>query len=42
VEREIIKFGLGTICEIIDGDEPHESRGCISQAWSIGKLLESV
>lgn len=42
VERELMKFGLGDICEIIDGNEPHESRGCISQAWSIGKILESV
>ncbi len=41
VEREIMRFGLGTICEIIDGDEPHESKGCISQAWSIGKILEN-
>ena len=42
VERELMKFGLGTVCEIIDGDEPYESRGCISQAWSIGKILECV
>ncbi|MBD3155422.1 MAG: hypothetical protein GF368_02080 [Candidatus Aenigmarchaeota archaeon] len=42
VKRETNDFGLGTICEIIDGDEPHEGRGCISQAWSIGKLLEGI
>lgn len=42
VEDEVMRFGLGTICEIIDGDEPHNSKGCISQAWSIGKILESV
>ncbi len=42
VEREIMKFGLGAISEIIDGDDPHESRGCISQAWSVGKILERI
>ena len=42
VEREIMNFGLGTISEIIDGNEPFESKGCISQAWSIGNILENV
>jgi predicted glycogen debranching enzyme len=42
VEREINTFGLGTVSEIVDGDEPFESKGCISQAWSIGKFLESI
>ncbi len=37
---ELRKFGVGTIGEIFDGDAPHESRGCISQAWSIASLLE--
>jgi predicted glycogen debranching enzyme len=31
--------GLGTISEIFDGDMPHEARGCIAQAWSVGELL---
>jgi predicted glycogen debranching enzyme len=30
---------LGQICEIFDGDPPHEARGCIAQAWSVGELL---
>ncbi|MEM5793439.1 MAG: amylo-alpha-1,6-glucosidase [Candidatus Aenigmatarchaeota archaeon] len=42
VEDEVNRFGLGTICEIIDGSEPYESKGCISQAWSIGKILEKI
>jgi len=42
VEEEILNSGIGTICEIIDGDEPFESKGCISQAWSIAKMLEKV
>jgi len=31
--------GLGTVSEIFDGDPPHEPKGCISQAWSVGELL---
>jgi glycogen debranching enzyme len=33
--------GLGTISEIFDGDEPHEPRGCISQAWSVAEPLRA-
>ena len=31
--------GLGQVSEIADGDEPHEPRGCIAQAWSVAELL---
>jgi len=31
--------GLGTISEIFDGDMPHDARGCIAQAWSVGEIL---
>jgi predicted glycogen debranching enzyme len=31
--------GVGQIPEIFDGDAPHEPRGCIAQAWSVGELL---
>jgi predicted glycogen debranching enzyme len=31
--------GLGQISEIFDADEPHNSRGCIAQAWSVAELL---
>lgn len=31
--------GLGSISEIFDGDPPHEARGCIAQAWSVGEIL---
>ncbi|MEJ2240752.1 MAG: amylo-alpha-1,6-glucosidase [Candidatus Bathyarchaeota archaeon] len=37
--EELYKAGLGTISEIFDGDEPHSSRGCISQAWSVAEPL---
>lgn len=31
--------GLGTVSEIFDADMPHEPRGCIAQAWSVGEIL---
>jgi predicted glycogen debranching enzyme len=39
IEKEIRSFGLGTLSEIVDADKPFESKGCISQAWSIGEIL---
>jgi predicted glycogen debranching enzyme len=33
------EFGLGTIGEIFDGDEPYTPRGCIAQAWSVAETL---
>ncbi len=33
---------IGNISEIFDGEEPHTSRGCIAQAWSIGELLRVI
>jgi len=42
VKEEIMKFGLGTISEIVDGDKPFESKGCISQAWGIGEILDCL
>ncbi|MEM5807164.1 MAG: amylo-alpha-1,6-glucosidase [Candidatus Aenigmatarchaeota archaeon] len=42
VEMEINRYGLGCISELIDGDHPFESKGCISQAWSVGKILEKM
>ena len=32
---------IGTIAEIFDGDEPHISRGCYGQAWSVGEILRA-
>ncbi len=34
--------GIGTISEIFDADEPHTSRGCIAQAWSVAELLRVI
>ena len=36
---ELGHFGLGTIGEIFDGDEPYTPRGCIAQAWSVAETL---
>jgi predicted glycogen debranching enzyme len=32
---------LGQISEILDGDAPHEPRGCIAQAWSVAELIRA-
>jgi glycogen debranching enzyme len=39
--EETFEAGLGTISEIFDGDFPHKSTGCISQAWSIAEPLRT-
>ncbi|MBQ9104909.1 MAG: glycogen debranching enzyme family protein [Mailhella sp.] len=31
--------GLGSISEILDGDQPHKAGGCIAQAWSSAEAL---
>jgi len=36
---ELTNGGQNTLAEITDGDEPFLSRGCISQAWSVGEAL---
>ncbi len=38
-EEDLCSYGIGSICEIYDGDPPHHQRGAISQAWSVGALL---
>jgi predicted glycogen debranching enzyme len=32
-------FGMGTIAEIFDAEEPYTPRGCIAQAWSVAETL---
>jgi predicted glycogen debranching enzyme len=34
-------YGVGTLAEIADGDAPHQARGCIAQAWSVGEVLRT-
>jgi len=33
------EFGLGTIGEIFDAEDPYTPRGCIAQAWSVAEAL---
>lgn len=33
---------IGGIAEVFDGDYPHISGGCYTQAWSVGEILRSV
>jgi predicted glycogen debranching enzyme len=37
----IDSYGVGTLAEIADGDAPHQARGCIAQAWSVGEVLRT-
>jgi len=36
------EFGVGTIAEIFDAEEPYTPRGCIAQAWSVGEALRCI
>jgi predicted glycogen debranching enzyme len=35
--EHLTEAGLGCISEIVDAEPPHTPRGCIAQAWSVGK-----
>ncbi|PLX25723.1 MAG: hypothetical protein C0599_00265 [Salinivirgaceae bacterium] len=39
-EDDMTNHGVGTIAEIYDGDPPHDARGAISFAPSVGALLQ--
>jgi len=34
-------YGIGTIGEIFDAQEPYTPRGCIAQAWSVAEVLRT-
>ncbi|HHB51539.1 MAG TPA: amylo-alpha-1,6-glucosidase, partial [Saprospiraceae bacterium] len=38
-EQTLLEHGIGTISEIVDGNQPHTQRGAISQAWSVAEIL---
>jgi predicted glycogen debranching enzyme len=38
-EKHLDEFGLGSIAEIFDAEEPFTPRGCIAQAWSVAEVL---
>jgi predicted glycogen debranching enzyme len=39
--EKVFERGLGTLSEVFDGDSPHASGGCISQAWSVAEPLRA-
>lgn len=39
LDRHLADAGLGHVSEVVDGDEPHEPRGCPWQAWSLAEPL---
>ena len=41
LEDHLMDGCIGSIAEIFDGDEPHISRGCYAQAWSVGEILRA-
>ena len=41
-EEEMTVHGIGSISEIYNGNPPHDGRGAISQAWSVGALLSMM
>jgi glycogen debranching enzyme len=42
LEAHLDEAGLGQISEIFDAEPPHEPRGAIAQAWSVGELLRTA
>jgi predicted glycogen debranching enzyme len=38
-EPGMSEAGIGSISEVFDAEEPHTSRGCIAQAWSVAEVL---
>jgi glycogen debranching enzyme len=39
VESLLLSDCLGQLPEILDGDAPHQARGCDAQAWSVLEAL---
>jgi predicted glycogen debranching enzyme len=37
--RHLDDFGVGTLAEIFDAEQPFTPRGCIAQAWSVAEVL---
>jgi glycogen debranching enzyme len=41
LEAHLSEWGLGSVSETADGDEPHASSGCPFQAWSVAETLRA-
>jgi predicted glycogen debranching enzyme len=37
--RRVTEEALGSVYEVMDGDEPHAATGCPFQAWSVAEIL---
>jgi predicted glycogen debranching enzyme len=35
-------YGVGTLGEIFEGDDPFTPHGCIAQAWTVGEVLRAL
>ena len=42
LEDHLQYAGVGSISEILHGDEPHYAVGCIAQAWSVAETLRAL
>lgn len=40
MEKELHRYGLGSIGEIFDGDPPHNPCGTYAQAWSVAAVMQ--
>ena len=41
LEAHLDEWGLGSVSETADGDEPHAATGCPFQAWSVAELFRA-
>jgi predicted glycogen debranching enzyme len=39
ISQGLTQFGIGTLNEIFDAEEPYGPNGCIAQAWSVAEVL---
>lgn len=39
MEAQLRNYGIGSVPEVFDGNEPHRAGGCISQAWSVAEVI---
>jgi predicted glycogen debranching enzyme len=42
IGRHLTEAGLGSVCEVADGDPPHRPGGCYFQAWSVAEPLRAL
>ncbi len=40
--ERLTEAGLGSVCEVADGDPPHRPAGCFFQAWSVAEPLRAL